>query len=280
MNKIIRSIPEDNLDYPILIQIGSSSGSGFFFRHLPTKKIFLATASHVLFDSQTGELLGPEITLTVPNKAYSNKPGKLVIGVSEAIIRRKAEVDLAILEIAASEDVEGESFSVNFLPIVKSASKGGHIVTVHFDSFLKFNDVIVGNDIFVLGYPNSLTGGQIESFRPLLRKGIVAGINKSNSTVLIDAPVYFGNSGGLVLQVNNYSNDAYEIKPIGIVTEYVPFVEHLYSVELGYMNQSIENSGYAVVVPTDTIFDLVGETPEKNLEVKQTRKKNSTKLEH
>src|SRR6185437_8026032 len=62
-----RAIPDDNLAYPVLIKVEStSSGSGFFLN--TPDSVFLVTAKHVLFDPQTHALLSPYISLLCYSK--------------------------------------------------------------------------------------------------------------------------------------------------------------------------------------------------------------------
>jgi hypothetical protein len=126
-------------------------------------------------------------------------------------------------------------------------------------------DVLISNEVFILGYPNSIGmpgASQIEQDQPLLRKGIIAGVNNSNKTIILDCPVYFGNSGGLALEVEHLPNGGKNFRVIGVVSQYIPFVEQLQSVQLKYTNTNVENSGYSVAVPMDTIFELTKEEPE------------------
>ena len=70
--------------------------------------------------------------------------------------------------------------------------------------------------------------------------------------------VYQGNSGGAVYELNRVSG---EIKLIGLVSQFVPFEEHLKSEAYGYINTNITNSGYAVIVPIDSVIDLINSMP-------------------
>jgi len=50
-----RLIPEDNLSYPVLIRIGTTSGSGFYLA--TGEDVFLVTAAHVLFEPDRRTLI-------------------------------------------------------------------------------------------------------------------------------------------------------------------------------------------------------------------------------
>ena len=64
----------------------------------------------------------------------------------------------------------------------RSTSKIGFL-SVSMEAVKKYDDVMIGNDVILLGYPTSLAlkaMAQIDPVRPLLRKGIVAGENPLN----------------------------------------------------------------------------------------------------
>ena len=128
----------------------------------------------------------------------------------------------------------------------------------------RFAEVLVSNGVFILGYPSSLSfpeDPQIEFKKPLLRKGIIAGINSTRKTIILDCPVYFGNSGGMAIEVEQVAMGQMKYRTIGVVSQFIPFIERLKSQQLGYTNLSFENSGYSVVVPMDVIFDLTSTNP-------------------
>jgi len=125
--------------------------------------------------------------------------------------------------------------------------QGGGIFGVGNDNYKLFKDVYVGNTVYVFGYPSSITRTNpwLDIGIPLLRKGIIAGVNKTIKSIILDCPVFGGNSGGLVLEVERYST-GFSSRAIGIVTDYVP-----------YQKESHENSGYSVVVPMDFVEELI-----------------------
>ena len=115
------------------------------------------------------------------------------------------------------------------------------------DNFKLFKDVSIGNEVYLFGYPASIT--QINPWMdvklPLLRKGIIAGKNEELRSIILDCPVFFGNSGGLVMEVDR---NGFEIRhvAIGIVSEYVSFEGDWF-----------QNSSYSIVVPMDYIEELI-----------------------
>jgi len=139
---------------------------------------------------------------------------------------------------------------------VESMAKDG-ILGVDIGSIKPFNRVLVGNDVVLFGYPTSLglkQTPQLDPRRPLLRKGIVAGTDPSNESIVLDCPVYFGNSGGPVLELDRVGFMTHLVI-IGVVSQYVPFVE------VGGSNtvamQVMANSGYSIATPMDFVLELI-----------------------
>jgi len=94
-----------------------------------------------------------------------------------------------------------------------------------FESLTRYADVDVSSQIFMFGYPSVGLAGyaQIDSGRPLVRGGIVAGLNPTLKTIIIDAPVNHGNSGGPVVQLSRTNR----LRIIGIATQYIPVPEDI-----------------------------------------------------
>jgi hypothetical protein len=119
-----------------------------------------------------------------------------------------------------------------------------------------FDKVLIGNDVLIFGYPTSLgleEIPQLDPLRPLLRKGLIAGQNPGKRSIVIDAPVYPGNSGGPVVQVRRVGPfGGANFSVIGVVRQLVPFV--------GFeapSKQTLANSGYSIVTPMDFVLELV-----------------------
>lgn len=89
---------------------------------------------------------------------------------------------------------------------------------------------------------------------PLLRKGIIAGKNTVLKIIVLDSPVYQGNSGGLVLEVERECGQE-NYKAIGVITNLVPFTKD--------DSEKFQNSGYSVAVPMDSVLELISDTTKK-----------------
>jgi hypothetical protein len=121
--------------------------------------------------------------------------------------------------------------------------------------------VNVSSQIFMFGYPSIgiADAPQVDGTRPLVRGGIVAGLNAARKTIIIDAPVNHGNSGGPVVQIGGDR----KLRIIGIATQYVPVPEDVLPMRQASPSApapavvALGNSGYGVVAAADSIIDLI-----------------------
>ncbi|MBU1557947.1 trypsin-like peptidase domain-containing protein [Patescibacteria group bacterium] len=260
-----RYIPDDNLSYPVLVKVGDgSSGSGFYFNDLNNNQ-YLITAMHVLYNyDKQKEECEPELKNNKMSLVSydQNLVNPQVVDVDISLLNPKYDKknDVVVLKIANLESNSDSGYSISYLDGV-SSNGGAKTVMVRKDNLKKYEDTLISNEVFILGYPKSLQDtNQIDESRPLLRKGIVAGKNKERKTIIIDCPVYFGNSGGLVLEVDEGPGFSRTFSVIGVVVEYIPFVERLKSIKRNeIVSVRYENSGYSVVVSTDIILELLEE---------------------
>ena len=137
----------------------------------------------------------------------------------------------------------------------------GTILGANPDMIKKFPDVLIGNEIILFGFPTSLgiqDYPQIDYRRPLLRKGIVAGKNEENKTLILDCATHFGNSGGPVIEVEHNSVTETRFSIIGMVVEYIPVqASDTYGAKKKVRISRTENSGYSVVLPMDVILEMI-----------------------
>lgn len=265
----MRYIPDDNLSYPVLLTLDDkSSGSGFYL-NFEGREMYLVTARHVLCKQENGVYVlktdklkvlsyDRDISVPAPYLAEIN----ITLLPSENI-RISVPHDVVIIKVGTLTKKEGleNQYSITYEAahsfLERPAGNPSGIVFIPNNRFKKYEDVLISNDVVIFGYPVSLgTGSEIDYKRPLLRKGIIAGKNINNRTIILDCPSYQGNSGGLVLEV---SPDRSIINPIGIISGFVPFVEVFKSVHFNYENRNVENSGYSVITPIDVILELITE---------------------
>jgi hypothetical protein len=262
----MRSIPDDNLAYPVLISVGTSStGTGFYLN--TDEAIYLVTAKHVLIKQETGTPIDEKAILLSYSRDIIDKSQNVLqldlnvlLQSGNLVFHTKADVAAVKILTMTPERV---THIVDGVTIQSRAHNG--ILGVHSPAVKLFSDVLVANDVFIFGYPVSLGMKdipQIDYQRPLLRKGIIAGKNESLQTIILDCPVFPGNSGGPVLEVEQ---DGFELKfrVIGVVSQFIPIAETWLNTLFGYTNLSVGNSGYSVATPIDFVLETISQLEQK-----------------
>ena len=131
---------------------------------------------------------------------------------------------------------------------------------------MKQTGVEEGCLVYALGFPL----GQVDTIKaPICRLGCISRImdaflmQNKNPTFLVDAQVFPGNSGGPIgsrpeyMSIQNTpTNDKANL--IGILSQYIPYQERLYSLQTGRERMlQEENSGLTIVHPVDRIKEVV-----------------------
>jgi hypothetical protein len=255
-------LPEITHSHPVHIAAGQSVGSGFYL-NMPNAT-YIVTAKHVLF--KDGLELYDEAILT---SVGTDLTTKMVVRLNcqmlfaSGLLKKHDTADVAVAKIA-TRGTGDQSLTVSFTQGVTArhnpvSDDVAMVVGMPSEMLRRFDQVEVSNRVLMLGYPASLgLEAQIDRTRPLLRSGIVAG-KTEDGRIIIDCPVYFGNSGALVLECDETSFvDRIIFFGIGIATHMVPFVEELWSKQFKIKAAlRFENSGYALVEPMDRVEDLL-----------------------
>ena len=257
-------LPEDNLAYPVQVIVPAGGGSGFFVRR--DRELFLVTARHVLFDPLSGQVRSREVTLRALSKDV-RETAVTVIHVNAAQLQETRQIreddvrDVAVVRLGT---LRPERIDTTPGVVITERSRGG-IIVAPFDYLTRYADVDISSQIFMFGYPSVGLAdfAQIDSTRPLVRGGIVAGLNAALKTIIIDAPVNHGNSGGPVVQLSR----TYRLRIIGIATQFVPVPEDVLPARPPAAGEparppsqsmlALGNSGYGVVASADAIIDLI-----------------------
>jgi S1-C subfamily serine protease len=267
-----RLIPDDNLAYPVLVTLKSggrsvATGSGFYLN--TGDETYLVTAKHVIAVGLPDPSNGNRIEipdLTVELLSYSKDlpiPSRVVLLLDFKTLQAGGNVkvhrtrDVAVIKVATTAKRDDGSFQVN--PITGAAvletSRSG-IAMAPMESIRKFDDVLVGNDAILYGYPASLglpKNPQFDALRPLLRKALIAGQDPQRRFLIIDGPVYKGNSGGPVVEIDvDYPLTHYYV--VGVLTQFIPLTEQTPD----QLVTIILNSGYSIAEPMDYVLELVG----------------------
>jgi len=249
----MRNIPDDNLSYPVLIKLDNgSSGTGFLI-NTPENIIYLVTARHVLF--KDNKLLSSHAELICqPSNVSDNSKHRYSLDLTSLVSKYHHDADVAIVKIGEYKEAKFVVLTgVLELEVGKSS-----LVIVHYLSTKLLNEVLISNDVFVYGYPTSLglrESAQFDYSKPLLRKGIIANVNAFQGTIILDCPVYFGNSGGPVVEVEQTMN-GYVHKVIGVVSQFIPYIQEWIDPRNKIKNVEHLNSGYSVACSMDRVFEL------------------------
>ncbi|UPJ56239.1 hypothetical protein [Bradyrhizobium sp. 192] len=257
------ALPPAFLSYAVLIEVSGTHGSGFFFSRGPD--VFLVSAKHVLFKDSLTTFSTPLALTALDSKTLKDK---IVFEVdcerlfADGNLIKHSSADVAVARIATMEDGEDATASHFRLKDVAGVqvdanNEGWSIMGTDIEESTKLDGVKIGSATLLLGFPTSLAAPEFfEKNTPLLRTGIVAGKVKE-AQIVIDCPVYFGNSGGLVLQDDP---DRSRFTAIGVASRMVPFQENLYSAEFRrQVGTRFENSGYSLVEPVDRVIELIDE---------------------
>ncbi len=288
-----RAIPDDNLAYPVLINLTDCSnvtsiqGTGFFM--VAKSVVYLVTARHVLFNASVNPAPNQPRPLLCKKgelMSYSKDPKETQMNRfsldlealnANGAVQAHSIHDVAVVRVATTMPAISPSANpspspspspttlpanaslIKVIPgvmLTQSAPSG--ILSVSSDVVGKFDDVLTANDIYVLGYPTSIglqQAPQINYSAPLLRRGIIAGINSNNKTVVLDCMTFHGNSGGPVVEViHEQFRNRFLI--VGIVSQYIPLQETWVNATQNYLNVQYYNSGYSVAEPMDSVLEL------------------------
>jgi hypothetical protein len=237
-------INTDNFSYAAFISLdyGRSTGSGFMLSFKGRR--YLITAKHVFFDKES--LRCKSILITSQNHLGEIEDAQTILieDIEKLKVICSEEFDIAAIDLSNPDEYQIEQ-------------NGKNIIEVQESDLDTLENIQIANNVLLVGFPTSLIVENAKFFdvnRPLLRKGIIAGINNKDKTFIIDCPVFYGNSGGPVIE---YKSDG-AMKLIGIVSRYIPFVtEWRNNRERAFLRQEFSNSGYAVCVPVDEILNLL-----------------------
>ena len=133
-------------------------------------------------------------------------------------------------------------------------------------------EVSEGDGVFVLGFPLGIAG-QERNFT-IVRQGMLARVRDwlegISRTILIDASIFPGNSGGPVITkpesvaIRGTKNNS-RAQLIGMVSSYLPYDDIAVSPQTGKPRVIFqENSGLANVVPIDVIQETIEIAAEKD----------------
>lgn len=268
------TIPFNTQALPVIINAkGKDIGSGFYFTN--NDSLFLVSAAHVflkigtkanLSDYSLEEFNSQEFKISSwARDAKENTLNIFNLDV-DALLKNKyiyanLDIDTIAIKIGIVLKKEtGEMGLVEGVKIITKASSG--VLSSTTQNIRTFNEVNVSDDVYLLGFPSSLGlkgNPQFDYRKPLLRKGIVSQKNLLTNRIIIDGPVYKGNSGSPVIEKFQKGISYPEFHLIGFAVEYVPFILTGRTTSGCTSNDILipSNSGYAVVVPMDAVIETI-----------------------
>jgi Trypsin-like peptidase domain len=250
------SLNDNFLNKSVLLEFNNSSGSGFFLQN--SQYLYLITAKHVVLKKEKAEW--KESILTVKyykDETFESSPSILIIDFSKlvrGVSKFSKEHDIFVMKIG--KIILHPTPGIKYFEWVTKQGSRSIVHPFTISNSYTIKHVKLAADVFIFGYPKSLELKNINQYdfdRPLLRKGVVAGKNYKNNTIIIDCPSYAGNSGGPVVQILSDKKP----KLIGFVTGFIPHTEKWINLNYRIQNIEINNSGYTIVEPIQKVFDII-----------------------
>ena len=212
------------------------NGSGVFVRK--NNSHYLITALHVIKNSSVLHLsyLGTNL-----ERNYCQ------INLDSVEIRTNISKDLVAIRI-------GERIDENHVRISTQMHCNGldvQMFPLDVNGFFKGdNQELLGRRILVPGYPTNVFNSYIDRTKPLLRNGIIAGLG-TNESLIIDAPVYGGNSGGpIYVDIGDDTSTRFVF--VGIAIQYSFGLN-----KIPTKDDSFDNSGLGVIITSKDIAQLI-----------------------
>lgn len=264
-----RAIPADNLLYPVLITVKNGSdapvgfGSGFYLN--TDQGVYLVTAKHVIAatlpDPNTQQVMVPDARIELLSYSKDQPSQRIILALKVFDVLRSGALqvhpsqDVAVVKIATVVALATDKKEIHLIPGITANEWAESGILGAGKSIVKrFDDVLVGNDAILYGYPVSLALKQnvplFDPYHPLIRRGLIAGLDAPQHSIIIDGSVFPGNSGGPVIEVDHNAFQTH-FYLIGVLTNFIPRIE---STDDFYFQQ---NSGYSVARPMDFVLDLI-----------------------
>ena len=176
--------------------------------------------------------------------------GELELGLTRMLIKGLVKYhpvqDVAVIKIGGPTTC-GAHTCTDFVPEVQ-VRKPENLTALDATDVKLMHDVVTGSQILVLGFTSSTTEEpSLERKQPLLRKGTVAGMNKELGIIALDCAAYPGDSGGLVLEVGEGSDEKH-LKGIGVMSG----VFH-------YEKDKQDSKNYSFATALDAVIELLNQ---------------------
>jgi hypothetical protein len=218
-----RLVPADYLAYPVLLTLKTKNtleyGCGFYLT--ADNAIYLITAKHLLAEGllpadSTGKV--PQAELELRSWSASGSGKRVVMTADFAALRQGRNVkphpsqDVVAVKLAVSAPPlntappgGNRSASISLLRgVTMKESTANDLLAVPADDVVSFDQVAVGNDAIVYGYPILLgmpSNVEFDPALPVLGKALVAGRDAEKHSIVVEG-AHRGSSGGPVFELD------------------------------------------------------------------------------
>jgi len=256
--QVFGNLIESIIQPTVLVKIGQGLGSGILV--YDSTKLSLVTAKHVIFDSNQNskQLNSDQLTIQFYLKNFrKNNANFIKVDLNKAIsnnlLLTDSLIDICVIKLASIDTAS----NIHYYAGISSPNDSIEYAPYPLgqDKIIKKNDLYLGEDVFIVGFPNSIGLQQSPQFdynRPLLKRGSIASLSDNFNTFIIDCSAYQGNSGGPVF-LERKSFDKYSLRLIGIVIQFIPVINPT----LSNKDMTVQYSSYAVVVPIEYALNLL-----------------------
>jgi len=221
------------LDIPVLIELienkGVYHGTGAVLSRQDGG--FLVTAKHVFYNMSSNKLISKKANI-LSYQGVDRQRERTILELNLDTLERNKTIkthsthDVAVIQLTEKKIINGQE-SIFLKEGVSFISESKKMRTVSDSNLKRLSDIAISQDVFVFGYPVSIGVAdyqQFEPFVPLIRKCVVSGKNNIRKTLIIDCPVYHGNSGGPVIATYENTNGDITYDMIGLV-DLTPLIE-------------------------------------------------------
>ncbi|MDO9578941.1 MAG: hypothetical protein Q7J16_13745 [Candidatus Cloacimonadales bacterium] len=258
------SLPSHLIEQSLRLEIGNYSGSGFILKDT-LNVVYLVTAKHVLIDPKINKTYDDTLKIySYPFDSSTDFQDSIYVDLNKLNNDRNILIndsDAIVLKIGMGQTNENvNQIKLNNDVFGFTSNKSINIINEKEFSLRYFDDVNIGSEILMTGYPTSLgllKTSQYDFHRPLIRKGWIAGKNIDKKTIILDCPSYGGNSGGPVYEIVQESLFVHKYELIGIVIQFISYEDILFDKNANPRHNDISNSGYSVILSIDYIMKLI-----------------------
>lgn len=251
------SSSSDTLPYPVFLILSDQGnyGSGFYLQ--TETAVFLVTARHVIFNAPQGTILGNNMICTSSSADPVNTKEKFRLELDLSILERSKSIrhhshhDIAVIKIGGVDNGR-----LTLLDGVKRIdSTKGEPSRILWTAIRPGGVLRAGQAAVLSGYPTSRRISEAEgvpiTLIPEPRTGALVEINQEKRELTVDTPMYKGDSGSPLFQLENLNGEQ-TIILVGIA------IQTREEVEILPTGEKIMTSLRAIAVFAEVVMETVG----------------------